>query len=315
MSFEDMVIHGLIEEKTFVEVLIPEEDIQHWGVLGMKWGVRKDRRAGVKKRKKSEVSDTDLEKTTNTNPKSNTTSVRPKVNKDVVIEGLTDNNDQPLTDEQRGLAAIALAQKNGLDVVGIKEITPDGVTLNIIAPMTDDELRAEINRIRLDKEYAQVIAPQPSGADPQLKATIEQLKMERELAALTAKKKSAASKIVKEIVTKSVLAAGTTLAQKVLTKAGNSLIKKLTDQKTLKIADAAAEAGEKVKETTETISKAVENAKQVQETIETAVSTVDRGRDIQRVIDTLDAAPITRPMPELTSFRGQQINEIIKSLS
>lgn len=88
-----------------------ENELYHYGVLGMKWGVRKERKKSGKKKKARLV----LESPFKPKPKQQTSSTQEK------------------SSSRRS-----------------------------ISDMSDDELRALINRMQLERQYKQMIAQPPS---------------------------------------------------------------------------------------------------------------------------------------------------------
>lgn len=91
-----------------------ENELYHYGVLGMKWGVRKDRTRGGfgKKKKKAKL----------------------------VLES-------PFSQKKRQAEANASAKKRD----------PDSKSSKSVSDMSDDELRALINRMQLEKQYKDLL--------------------------------------------------------------------------------------------------------------------------------------------------------------
>lgn len=208
------------------------EDLAHYGVLGMRWGVRKDNRG---RKTGKPISGTEAA------TREGTSKSRPRVQTSIDVANTPKDDDSEQTDEERGRAAVKMARESGLDVVGIKEITPDGVTLRVSRPMTDNELREEINSIRTDREY-QNLLDQNQSKNAELRTTIERIKMEREYAALTAPKKSAAGQFIKDIVLTSTKTAATAILTKQLRNNGDRIIKNLLKNRDLKVAADATKA-------------------------------------------------------------------------
>lgn len=304
---KNSVLHGILETSDFIEEDI-EDYLAHWGILGMRWGVRKDNRG---RKTGKPISGTEAA------TREGTSKSRPRVQTSIDVANTPKEDGAELTDEERGRAAVEMALNSGLDVIDIKEITPDGVTLRVSRPMTDNELRDEINGARLDREY-QTLFDENQVKNSELRTTIERIKMEREYAALTAPKKSAANQFVRDIVLTSVKTAGTALLTTALKRAGGKAMGDIFKARDVKVEGDIKSA---IKESVVDAKDRKMAERILKESTARSDLRIRRAADVKTATrSAIDLLPdrafrprVDTPVP-LTSFRGQQIDQIIKEL-
>ena len=131
---DDEIEHTMSLGAEFIDALFGEDNVlMHYGVLGMKWGVRNDRRSegrpqGAASRKKAPLSSV-----------RKMVKPKPKAPVETKTEGKKESKGTSSTPQQTRQQETA-SRSNG--------------------PMTDQELRDAINRMQMEKTYKQLLAEQ-----------------------------------------------------------------------------------------------------------------------------------------------------------
>lgn len=148
---------------------IPENELEHWGVLGMRWGVRKDRRTGKRQGKPVKGTEAAKHDTPSVSPGS-----PPKARKTVSPDGETSI---PARNNRRVSVTLDQKQKSklgseGLDVddLSIPQLKSVAERMRLEAeiskmldgPTKTEAMQAVVNRIKLEQEYARLTAAPPT---------------------------------------------------------------------------------------------------------------------------------------------------------
>ena len=165
---------------------IPDDELEHWGILGMRWGVRKDRRTGKRQGKPVKGTEAAKHDTPSVSP-----AEKPKPRKSASPDGETSI---PSGNNRRVTVALTQKQKSklgseGLDIddLSVPQLKSVAERLRLeseISKMLDgptktEAMQAVVNRIKLEQEYARLTA-----APPTRKQLV--IKKVKELAASTA---------------------------------------------------------------------------------------------------------------------------------
>ena len=157
---------------------IPDDELEHWGVLGMRWGVRKDRRTG--KRQGKPVKGTEA-------AKHNTPSVSP-ADRSKPRKSASPDGETTIPARNNGRVTVALSQKQksklgseGLDIedLSVPQLKSVAERMRLEAeisrmldgPTKTEAMQAVVNRIKLEQEYARLTAAPPTKKQIILKKT------------------------------------------------------------------------------------------------------------------------------------------------
>ena len=312
LYLKDQLAHSMVqiptEHSDYVELTFDRNNtICHYGILGMRWGVR--RRKGsdglVGKGVASEQEDASK------NPSSNSkSSSRPSVSAEVKVEDTVD-----LPDEQRVVLATEFVRAKGFEVDGVVSVTENELTLRVHRPMTNDELREKIVSMRLEQEYEQLAKVQNGSQVADLRTKVDQVKLQREYDSITARQKSAGRKVIDKVVAQTVNEIGSKAAKAgaayIISKIVGGANVTMTKGDTKKVSDLINQA---------TKSKgAGPNAKEAAEVVTKVKKAGSEISDIVKTIVSKGGSPVTgppyQPIPTFRGARGSQINQIIKELS
>ena len=157
---------------------IPENELEHWGVLGMKWGVRTDRRTGKRQGKPVKGTEAAKHDTPSVSPGS-----EPKSRKTASPDGETsiparNNRRVSVTLDQRQKSKLG---SEGLDIddlsipqlksVAERMRLESEISKMLDGPTKTEAMQAVVNRIKLEQEYARLTAAPPSLKKRLLKKT------------------------------------------------------------------------------------------------------------------------------------------------
>lgn len=172
---------------------LPEDELEHYGVLGMKWGVRKDRRTGKRVGKPAKGTPRAKHSTPSVSPKSTskpkaksrgtaktTTSSRKTANDEVSIVAIKSDGKKS---DKRVVAKLNQKQKSKLGDKGL-----DSEDLSI------EQLRAVADRLRLEAEITKMLDGPTK--DQAMQAVVNRIKLEQEYARLTAAPPTRKQKII-----------------------------------------------------------------------------------------------------------------------
>lgn len=136
----DNSVLALIESNT-------DTDLEHFGVKGMKWGVRKDNRGSSRAARVVETS-----KSKNPNGGVDWTVKDAKTGRTVHLKTNRDGADVKAKVEAKAREHIEKRLEEPVAKASPVE------KRKAISELSDDELRTAINRIKMEKEYAQLVA-------------------------------------------------------------------------------------------------------------------------------------------------------------
>lgn len=130
-----------------------EDIIEHYGVLGQKWGVRHDRKSTSSGRSKSA-------------PKTNT-KTKPKTKTSLITINI---NRSAKSDAKKATEAKVEKSKKKVSVLKqavekAKEIKTDSKPKSV-HELSDSELRERINRLNMEKQYSDLMKSQVSALNP-----------------------------------------------------------------------------------------------------------------------------------------------------
>lgn len=178
---------------------LPEDELEHYGVLGMKWGVRKDRRTGNRvgtpakgtqraKHSTPSVSPASSRPKAKSNGTAKTTgSSRKTANDEVSIEAISKSGKKS---DKRVVAKLNQKQKSKLgdkdkdfrlEDLSVEQLRTAADRLRLEAEITkmldgptkDQAMQAVVNRIKLEQEYARLTAAPPSRREKLVKVSKE----------------------------------------------------------------------------------------------------------------------------------------------
>lgn len=169
---------------------LPEDELEHYGVIGMKWGIRKDRRTGKLVGKPAKGTPRAKHTTPSVSPGSaqsnpkakkkpwgtleTTSAVRKTANDEVSIEAVGKSGKKS---DKRVVAKLTQKQKSklgdkglGLEDLSIEQLRTAADRLRIEAEITkmldgptkDQAMQAVVNRIKLEQEYKRLTAAPPT---------------------------------------------------------------------------------------------------------------------------------------------------------
>lgn len=199
------LIHSLSQEEfdTFAEGLLEgtsDEELEQWGVLGMRWGVRKSRITGVrsgtpaKGTPKAKQGTSSISPGGSTNPSNTPGQSGSRVKKAVEEKArktATDETSTPVTgSDKRITAKLDQKQKSKLGAEGLK-----------LEDLSVDQLRTATERLKLESDISKML----KGATKEevMQAVVNRIKLENEYKRLTAlppTARQAAMKKTKEIL-------------------------------------------------------------------------------------------------------------------
>lgn len=170
---------------------LPEDELEHYGVLGMKWGIRKDRRTGKRVGKPAKGTPRAKHSTPSVSPGSSrskpqakskataktTSSYRKTANDEVSIEAV--NNKTGKKSDKRVVAPLTQKQKSklgdtksgfSLEDLSVEQLRTvaermrieSEITKMLDGPTKDQAMQAVVNRIKLEQEYARLTAAPPT---------------------------------------------------------------------------------------------------------------------------------------------------------
>ena len=157
---------------------IPEDELEHYGVLGMRWGVRKDRRTGKRQGKPVKGTEAAKHGTPSVSP-----AEKPKPRKSASPDGET-----TIPARNNGRVTVALSQKQksklGSESLDIEDLSipqlksvaermrlESEISKMLDGPTKTEAMQAVVNRIKLEQEYARLTAAPPSRKQRVLKKT------------------------------------------------------------------------------------------------------------------------------------------------
>lgn len=174
---------------------LPEDELEHYGVLGMKWGVRKDRRTGKRVGKPAKGTPRAKHSTPSVSPASSrskgtaktTSSSRKTANDEVSIEAVSTSGKKS---DKRVVAKLNQKQRSklgdkekgfGLEDLSVEQLRTAADRLRLEAEITkmldgptrDQAMQAVVNRIKLEQEYARLTATPPSRREKLIKTSKE----------------------------------------------------------------------------------------------------------------------------------------------
>lgn len=173
---------------------LPEDELEHYGVLGMKWGVRKDRRTGKRVGKPAKGTPRAKHSTPSVSPASSrskpkvksrgtaktTSSSRKTANDEVSIVAIKSDGKKS---DKRVVAKLNQKQKSKL---GDKGLDSDDLSI--------EQLRAVADRLRLEAEITKMLDGPTK--DQAMQAVVNRIKLEQEYARLTAAPPTRKQKII-----------------------------------------------------------------------------------------------------------------------
>lgn len=157
---------------------IPDDELEHWGVLGMRWGVRKDRRTGKRQGKPVKGTEAAKHDTPSVSP-----AEKPKPRKSASPDGETSI---PSGNNRRVTVALTQKQKSklgseGLDIddLSVPQLKSVAERMRLEAeiskmldgPTKTEAMQAVVNRIKLEQEYARLTAAPPTRKQLVIKKT------------------------------------------------------------------------------------------------------------------------------------------------
>ena len=117
---------------------IPDDELEHWGVLGMRWGVRKDRRTGKRQGKPVKGTEAAKHDTPSVSP-----AEKPKPRKSASPDGETSI---PSGNNRRVTVALTQKQKSKLGSEGLD-----------IDDLSVPQLKSVAERLRLESEISKML--------------------------------------------------------------------------------------------------------------------------------------------------------------
>lgn len=189
----DSVAEAFLGDKT-------EEELEHYGVLGMRWGVRKDRRTGKKVGKPVAGTKAASRETPSVSPKTSgsSTTEKPK-ERGLKKNSIASSTSGPVRTTASGETSIPSKNKKGgrvttkLDQKQKSKLGSEGLSLS---DMTVEQLKSTTERMKLEKEISKML----DGPDKHeaMQVVVNRIKLEQEYKRLTAKPPSFKRKLAQK---------------------------------------------------------------------------------------------------------------------
>ena len=146
---------------------LPEDELEHWGVLGMRWGVRKNRGTGKREGKPVKGTEAAKHDTPSVSPNAPRKTASPGGETSIPVNDKGSRISVKLDQKQKSKLGEGKLTSEDLSLEQLKSVADrmriEKEIINTLeGPTREQAMQAVVNRIKLEQEYARLTAAPPS---------------------------------------------------------------------------------------------------------------------------------------------------------